>query len=131
MRSKHSPGIPVSGHFPFVGNAHIDYASGMGKATTKHGTLELIARDVRPDARRRVTLGKALEGLDADAAFAVYRDELGRIILDPQVSIPAREAWLFRNPKALAMVRRGLQDAADGKTVTYRDVAALADDVES
>ena len=103
----------------------------MGRTTAEHSTLELIARDVRPDARRRVTLGKALEGLDADAAFAVYRDELGRIILDPQVSIPAREAWLYRNPKALAMVRRGLQDEAEGKTVTYRDVAALADDVES
>jgi hypothetical protein len=58
-------------------------------------------------------------------------EELGRIILDLQVSIPAREAWLFRNTKALFLVRRGLQDAADGKTVTYRDVSALADHVES
>jgi hypothetical protein len=48
---------------------------------------------------------------------------------DSHVSIPVREMWLFRNGKALALVRRGLQDAADGKTVTYRDVAALADDV--
>jgi hypothetical protein len=103
----------------------------MRKATSENGTLEFIARDVRPDARRRVTLGKALDGLDPDAAFAIYRDELGRIILDPQVSIPAREVWLFRNAKALALVRRGLQDAATGKTVTYRDVAALVDDVES
>ena len=131
MRSRPSPGTTESGHGPLVGITHIRYPQVMGKTSTEHGTLELIARDVRPDARRRVTLGKALEGLDADAAFAIYRDELGRIILDPQVSIPAREVWLFRNAKALAMVRRGLQDAADGKTVTYRDVAALADDVES
>ena len=103
----------------------------MRKTSSEHGTLQLIARDVRPDGRHRVTLGKALDGIDPDAAFAVYRDELGRIILDPQVSIPAREAWLFRNPKAIQVVRRGLQDAADGKTVAYRDVAALADDVES
>lgn len=131
MRSRPFPRTSESGHDPLAGIAHIRYPRSMGKTSTVHGTLELIARDVRPDARRRVTLGKALEGLDADAAFAVYRDKLGRIILDPQVSIPAREVWLFRNAKALAMVRRGLQDAADGKTVTYRDVAALADDVES
>jgi len=131
MRSRPSPGTTESGHSPLVGITHIRYPQVMGRTSSEHGTLELIARDVRPDARRRVTLGKALEGLDADAAFAIYRDELGRIILDPQVSIPAREVWLFRNAKALAMVRRGIQDAADGKTVTYRDVAALADDVES
>jgi hypothetical protein len=103
----------------------------MRKTSTDRGTLHLIARDVRPDGRRRVTLGKALDGLDPDAAFAVYRDDLGRIILDPQVSIPASEAWLFRNPKALSMVRRGLEDAASGRTVTHRDIAALIDDVES
>ena len=103
----------------------------MRKAPAKHGTLLLIARDVRPDGRRRVTLGKALEGIDPDAAFEVCRDELGRIILDPLVSVPAREAWLCRKTKALAMVRRGLQDAAEGKTVAYRSITALADDVES
>ena len=48
---------------------------------------------------------------------------------DPRTPIPGREAWLFRNAKALSLVVRGLQDAADGKTVTYRDVAALAEDV--
>jgi hypothetical protein len=103
----------------------------MSRTITDPGTLQLIARDVRPDGRRRVTLGKALDGLDPDSAFAVYRDDLGRIILDPQVSIPAREAWLYRNPKALSMVRRGLEDDANAKTVTYRSIAALVDDVES
>jgi hypothetical protein len=50
-------------------------------------------------------------------------------IVDYPASIQVREAWLLRNGKALALVRRGLQDATDGKTVTYRDVAALAEDV--
>ena len=131
MRSRSTMPDPGRGHHLPVGNAHARNNGAVRKTPAESGTLKLIARDVRPDMRRRVTLGKALEGLDPDAAFAVYRDELGRIILDPQVSIPAREAWLFRNPKALAMVRRGLQDAADRKTVHYRDAAALADDVES
>jgi hypothetical protein len=40
---------------------------------------------------------------------------LGQIVLDPQVTIPASEAWLFSDPDALASVRRGLSDAAKGK----------------
>ncbi|HVT05291.1 MAG TPA: hypothetical protein VHL58_18155 [Thermoanaerobaculia bacterium] len=74
----------------------------------------LVARDVRPDSRGRVALGKALSDL-GDVTFHVYRDDRGRIFLDPQVSIPASEAWLYRNSKALASVRRGLADAAAGK----------------
>ena len=88
---------------------------------------KLVARDVRPDGRRRVALGKALEDLE-DASFNVYRDDDGRIVLDPQVSIPASEAWLYRNPKALASVRRGLGDVAEGKTKAVRTFARYADD---
>lgn len=98
----------------------------MKKPRVLSSAVDLIASEVRADARRRVTLGKALDGLDPEATFTVYRDELGRIVLDPQLSIPAREAWLYRNAKSLAQVRRGLKDAADGRTFTYRDAAAMA-----
>jgi hypothetical protein len=47
--------------------------------------------------------------------YHVYSNSLGQIILDPQVTIPASEAWLFNNPDALASVRRGLNDAAQGR----------------
>jgi hypothetical protein len=40
---------------------------------------------------------------------------MGQILLDPQVTIPASEIWLFNNPKALTSVRLGLSDAAKGK----------------
>jgi hypothetical protein len=40
---------------------------------------------------------------------------------------PQREAWLFRNPGALASVQRGLQEAAAGKVSTVA-VAELAED---
>jgi hypothetical protein len=89
----------------------------------------LIARDVRPDSRKRVALGRALDHLE-DASFNVYRDEAGRIILDPQVSIPASEAWLFRNRKALDSVRRGLEEAAEGKAASAGSFAKFADDGE-
>lgn len=80
------------------------------------GTLELVDRELKPDTKKRLSLGKALAGLDPDVRFDVYRNEAGQLVLDPRVSIPAREAWLFRNPEALAAVRRGLDEAARGKT---------------
>jgi hypothetical protein len=90
--------------------------------------LVLIARDVRPDAKKRVTLGKALTGLDEDVRFDVYQNDSGQIVLDPQVSIPASEAWLYRNPEALASVRRGLQQAVEGKTISLGSFARYADE---
>jgi hypothetical protein len=89
--------------------------------------LRLVARGIRADSRKRLALGRALDDLD-DASFNVYRDEQGRIILDPQVSIPASEAWLYRNKKALQSVRRGLSQAADGKTARAGSFAKYADD---
>lgn len=51
----------------------------------------------------------------AEEHYRIYRNEDGQILLDPQVMVPAREAWLFKNKKALASVRRGLKQAAEGK----------------
>ena len=95
----------------------------------KTKTSNPIARDVRPDVRGRVALGKALKDLE-DPRFNVYLDERGRIILDPQVSIPASEAWLYRNEKALDSVRRGLNEAAEGKTRKASSFARYAEDDE-
>jgi len=94
----------------------------------EHQELELVAQDVRPDSKRRLTLGKALEGLDSDIRFDIYRGANGQIVLDPRVSIPASEAWLYRNPKALAAVRRGLQEAAEGKAAVIGSFAKYADE---
>lgn len=72
-----------------------------------------IAKGVKPDSKKRVVLPKALvqEGI----TYHIYHNRIGQIILDPQVTIPASEAWLFNNSDALALVRRGLSDAAQGK----------------
>jgi hypothetical protein len=100
--------------------------------TMKHRTEErqLVARDVRPDSRNRLSLGAALEDLD-DASFNVYRDRHGRIILEPQVSVPASEAWLFRNKRALASVGRGLKQLANGEASVIGSFAQYADDDEA
>ena len=58
--------------------------------------------EVRVDAKNRITLGK--KGAVDATSYKVYRNSLGQIILDPQVSIPAHEARqgkLIKVPKAL------------------------------
>jgi hypothetical protein len=97
---------------------------------TSRSEHRLVARDVRPDSRKRVALGRALDGIDDDASFNVYKDAEGRIILEPQVSIPASEAWLFRNREALHSVRRGLDESAAGKAKRGASFAKFANDDE-
>jgi len=75
--------------------------------------FEKVAEGAKPGTRNRVILPKALvrEGI----TYHIYSNNYGQIILDPQVSIPAYEAWLFNNPEALSLVQQGLSDAAQGK----------------
>ncbi len=81
-----------------------------------------VAESVKPDAKKRVVLPKL--PLGEGITYHIYSNSLGQIVLDPQVTIPASEAWLFNNPEALASVRRGLADVAKGK-VSKIDMASL------
>ena len=92
-------------------------------STVIHDTeFELVAEIVKPDAKKRVSLGSA----GGDGAFNVYRNRLGQIVLDPVTAIPAYEAWLFKNKPALASVKRGLKDSAAGRTVNLGSFAKYA-----
>jgi len=88
----------------------------------KDADFQRVAGSVKPDAKKRVVLPgiKTPEGV----SYHVYINSIGQIVLDPQVTIPASEAWLFRSPEALAAVRRGLADAAKGR-VTKVDLDTL------
>ena len=68
---------------------------------------------VKPDAKKRVVLPKDL--VEEGITYRVYFNRFRQIVLDPQVTIPASEVWLFNNPDALASVGRGLSDAAQGR----------------
>lgn len=80
----------------------------------KDERFELMAEFVRPDAKKRISLGLAAA---SKAIYQVYQNRLGQIILDPVKPVPAYESWLFENPEALARVRQGLKESAEGKTV--------------
>jgi hypothetical protein len=70
-----------------------------------------IAENVKPDAKRRVYLPKVL--LKQGISYHIYTNSIGQIILDPQVSISASEAWLFENQSALASVDKGMTESAN------------------
>ena len=69
------------------------------------------------DSRKRIPLGKVLPNKDVTLFNA--KVEGGRIILEPMRAVPEREAWLYKNPKALDSVMRGLKDSAEGRVKTY------------
>ncbi len=66
---------------------------------------------LRPDTKGRITLGKLAENV---SGFKITEEE-GRIILEPQIEIPAREAWLYKNPEAKASLDRGIEQAENGE----------------
>ena len=70
---------------------------------------------LRPDSKGRITLGKLAEGV---SSFRAQQMEDGSIVLHPYAEIPAREHWIFKNPEALASLKRGLADAAAGRVVS-------------
>ena len=69
--------------------------------------------EVRPDSKKRVPLGRRVK-LKA-RLYRVYENVLGQIILDPLETIPAHEAWLFKNKDAHESVVKGLSQARKGK----------------
>jgi hypothetical protein len=82
----------------------------------KNSDFELVSEFAQPDAKKRLSLGEALRGA---TAYNIYANSLGQLILDPVKTVPASEMWLYENPEALASVKQGLRESAEGKSV-YR-----------
>ncbi len=85
-------------------------------AILKNADFRLITEFAQPDSKKRLSLGSALT--DA-TAYNIYTNSLGQLILDPVKAIPASEMWLYENSQALASVKQGLRESAEGKRV-YR-----------
>ena len=66
----------------------------------------------RADERGRLTLGAVAKKKN----YRVMINQSGQILLDPVVTVPEQEAWLWKNQAALDSVQRGLQQAAAGET---------------
>jgi hypothetical protein len=77
--------------------------------TIRDVDLTRVAGSVKPDSKNRIVLPAALvqEGI----IYHIYHNDIGQILLDPQVTIPASELWLFENKDALASVDRGMLES--------------------
>ena len=92
------------------------------------------------DERKRVSLSKVADRLNeilrrvsgseksSELRFIIYTNDVGQILLSPEIGVPLHEAWLYKNPEALASVSRGLQDASEGKVHELGSFAKFADD---
>jgi hypothetical protein len=69
--------------------------------------------EVRADAKNRLPMKK----VRVSGMYRIYTNIQGQFILDPVVTIPASEAWLFEDKAALASVREGLRESSEGKLV--------------
>ena len=102
------------------------YCDAMTNQVIRDTSFEMVANGVKPDSKKRIVLPKCAmwEGV----TYHIYRNSLGQIVLDPQLSIPAYEAWLFRNPEALASVKQGLLESAQGLTKSRGSFAKYGED---
>jgi len=91
----------------------------------RNSEFELVSEFAQPDAKKRLSLGEALHGA---TAFNIYRNPLGQLILDPVRTVPVSEMWLYENAEALASVKQGLRESAEGKTVDHGFFARYAEE---
>ena len=82
-----------------------------------------IKEAIRTDDRGRITIGNEAKG----KTYQVLVNDLGQILLEPVITIPERERWLFENPEALASVKQGLKESAEGKGKYLGSFAQYAD----
>lgn len=78
------------------------------------------------DSKNRITLGEktlkfVLSKTKVDA-YTVFVGEEGDILLRPVVTIPSREAWIYRKPEVLKRIRKGLNEAEQGKVEKVKNL---------
>lgn len=74
---------------------------------------------VHLDTKKRVSLGKLLEGKDVNT-FEATTLPTGEIVLTPMAVVP--EHWIYKNPDALASLKRGIEEAAAGRVRPLSDI---------
>ncbi|MCD6080866.1 MAG: hypothetical protein J7J54_05395 [Candidatus Omnitrophica bacterium] len=85
------------------------------------------------DSKNRLTLGrKILKLINAHTGakeFQIFYGEDGDILLRPVVSIPSKEAWIYRNPKVIKAIREGLSEAKQGRLEKIKDLDKFLKDL--
>jgi hypothetical protein len=93
-----------------------------------------VVGEVAVDDRNRISLTRALESIKGifqntdGLRFLIHVNEVGQLLLSPVVSVPLYEAWLYKNPLALAKVAQGLSQANNLETKDLGSFEKYADD---
>ena len=74
-----------------------------------------VAESKKPDTKQRVILPKIAVG--ENVSYHIYTNSIGQIILDPQVTIPASELWVFKDKNVLASIDKGMKESTNGQVV--------------
>jgi len=71
---------------------------------------------VSKDEKNRISLTRVLSKEEQEAfhSFRIYRHG-GKIILEPVVEFPAKDHWIYKNPKALSSLMNGLKQVKKGQ----------------
>jgi len=83
----------------------------------------VVKESVQPDSRGRVTLGQLARGKN----YRLLVNKAGQLLLDPVVSIPEQELWLWQNPEAITAVQQGIQQSGVGDVQELGSFAEYAD----
>ena len=92
----------------------------------KDNNYKIVAEGVKPDYKKRVVLPAIL--VQKGVTYHIYHNRMGQIILDPQVTIPASELWLFEDKEALASVDRGMAESMNGQVINRGSFAKYVKD---
>jgi hypothetical protein len=90
--------------------------------------MSVQEKNLKLDSKRRITIGKLAS--DDVTSYDAKLQEDGTILLVPKVEIPAHEAWLFRNKKAMASLERGLEQSERGETEYIGSFSQYLEDEE-
>lgn len=71
---------------------------------------------VNMDNKQRICLTRALSKEEREnfSSFRMYR-EGGKIVLEPIAEVPEKDHWIYKDPKALASLIKGIKDAEEGR----------------
>ncbi len=92
----------------------------------KDNKSKIVAKSVKPDAKHRVVLPKSL--IRDGVTYDVYVNDHEQIILDPQVTIPLSELWVYENKDIHDSIERGMAQAANGELIDRGSFSQYAND---
>lgn len=80
---------------------------------------------VNMDTKHRICLTRVLskDEMDNFNTFRMYR-EGGKIVLEPVFQVPEKDHWIYKDPKALNSLLKGIKDAEEGR---LHDLGSFAD----